>query len=154
MPCEAQIPSIYWPFLFDLVFPVPCPPCLLVINYFSPRFAINLLILWLRIYLFISPIRIIWSPLYFHDYIFFPKYSIKATIGYWSILMLHKWVRCSAYTDPAPTTVAGGYWSVDSCNPEWSFYFSSEALPWLYVEAWEISPSFDCSYYEVSSGQD
>ena len=108
MPCESHIPSISWPFLFDLVVPIPCTTCLLVIIYVSPRFTIYLLILLLRICLLIYPIIITWSPLSFHDLISFTKSPRKATLRHCIILMLWKWVRCWKYTDPAPPPVAGG----------------------------------------------
>ena len=58
--------SIDWPLLFDIFAKGPCPPFLLAIIYVIPRFTINLLILWLGIYSFMSPIRII-----LHVFIFF-----------------------------------------------------------------------------------
>ena len=108
MPCESQIPSIACPLFFDLFFPGPCPPCLLVIIYVSPRFAINILIFWPRIYLLISSITIFWYPFSLHDSISLPNSSRKATLGHCSLLMLWKWTSFWAYTDPDPPPVAGG----------------------------------------------
>ena len=107
MPCEAHISAIAFTFLFFLVIVGPCHPCLSVIISVSPIFTINLLILWFGIYSLTSPILIIWSPFTFHDYISLPRSYIQANLEHFCLLMLWKWVRWLAYTDPSPSPVAG-----------------------------------------------
>ena len=90
IPCDLYIPYIYWCFLFAFVAPSTIDLCLYMIIYRSSSLAVKFLIILLKIYSFIAPIRTIGSPLVFQVFMLSARSERKAVLGHSLLLILEK----------------------------------------------------------------
>ena len=90
IPCDTHILSIACHFLFALGLDGPINMCILVISCLSHSFEVNELIFLIRMYLFMPPIKIIWSPLFLQIFMSSARSDRKSVLGYYLLLRLEK----------------------------------------------------------------
>ena len=133
IPGDLQSPYVAWFYLLDLVEAGPSVAYLSSISSLIPSLEKKDFTFWLYIYSFRFTVTKIWSPYFIHISICLARSCINACLVHFILLVLLKWVRCWAYTDPVSSVYGGtGRYNVAVWIEEvpWSLNIFQVQLPW------------------------